>query len=144
MMSLPFYCEGAAQWVSGIVLAVWGAVTQVWSSREPPLLQQRCSAWTASAWLEPQRLHERSLRLPPPGTFPGFQRLQIRLRGARTRVHAYHLSSSSGPDNWSSGKLTPRPVLLHHLTFSSQFSVRLCLCIYSFSTQQVIVYSYIL
>lgn len=53
------------------------SLTQVCSSPEPPLLQQRSAASAASAWLEPQRLHERSLRLPPPGTFPGFRRLQI-------------------------------------------------------------------
>lgn len=88
IMSLRFYREGPGLWGSGFVLAVWGTVTQVWRSPEPPLLQQRCAAWTASAWLEPQRLHERSLRLSPPGTFPGFHRLQIRPHGARTHVRA--------------------------------------------------------
>lgn len=73
------------------------SLTQVCSSPEPPLLQQRSAASAASAWLEPQRLHERSLRLPPPGTFPGFRRLQIppvqRSGATRTR-RVHHLSQS--------------------------------------------------
>lgn len=40
---------------------------------------ERHTASAASAWLEPQRLHVRSLRLPPPGTFPGFQGFQIQV-----------------------------------------------------------------
>ena len=125
IMTLRFYCEGAALWVSGTVLAAWGAVTQVWSSPEPPLLQQRCAAWTASAWLEPQRLHERSLRLPPPGTFPGFQRLQIRLHSqcTYTRASWAHLLD---PTKFTFVNLTSRSVLLHHLTYPGQFNMLLC------------------
>ena len=46
-------------------------------STPPAATAERHTAPTASAWLEPQRLWARSLRLPPPGTFPGFQGFQI-------------------------------------------------------------------
>lgn len=80
VLDLRFYCEGTVSVLRGIVLVVCGCVdaAQVWRARSlRSSAAERHTASAASAWLEPQRLHERSLRLHTPGTFPEFQAFQI-------------------------------------------------------------------
>lgn len=99
-----FYCEGAAAACSGCVSAVSSHLDAGLQRPEPPLLQQpqpteRHTASAASAWLEPQRLPVRSLRLPPAWNFsqdfqiqaPPQQHESTRV-GVRACVRASHLS----------------------------------------------------
>lgn len=80
-----------------------------------PALRSGASAPpAASAWLGPQRLHERSLRLPPPGTFPGVHGLQLRLHGDARAPPEFVLWPPQ-MEPWGGGG-RPRPPSCPHLT----------------------------
>lgn len=98
-LSFRFYCEGTAALFPALVSAACGRLDAglkcPGASAPPAAPAEHHTASTASAWLEPQRLPVRSLRLPPPSSlpppsawnFPRISWISVRPRSGSVRVY---------------------------------------------------------